>query len=62
MPKLRIIFGEILSSVENLVLPAPYFRSFQWYLSSTYRLAPRAAVRLARPLVRLWSVMKVNRK
>jgi hypothetical protein len=28
MPKQGIFFGEIISLVENLILPAPYFRLF----------------------------------
>jgi hypothetical protein len=52
---LRIIFGEILLRVENLRLPAPYFRIFTWHLIAPYSLAPRATARLARPLDRPWS-------
>jgi hypothetical protein len=36
MPKLRIIVGEIISRVENLSLPAPYFLLLQWRLSASY--------------------------
>jgi hypothetical protein len=35
----------------NLILLAPYFRLFQWGLNVPYRLAPRAAARLARHFV-----------
>jgi len=48
------IFGEILSQVEKMTLLVPYFRLFQWRLSTPHRWAPRAAVRLACTLIRLW--------
>jgi hypothetical protein len=51
MPKLWIIFGEILLCSENMFSLASYFRLFQWLLSACYRLVPLAAVLLARPIV-----------
>jgi len=45
-------FGEILSCMESLSLPAQYFPLFQWCLTAPKRLAPRA--RLDHPLYRAW--------
>jgi hypothetical protein len=38
--KWRIIFGEILSRLEHLSVPAQYLRSFWWLLSAHYISAP----------------------
>jgi hypothetical protein len=46
--KLRIIFREILSRVDNLSLPAPCFRLLPSRLRAPYKLAIRATTRLAR--------------
>ena len=46
VPSLRIIFGKILSCVETLV----YWDHISDYYP--YKLAPRAAARLLRPVVR----------
>jgi hypothetical protein len=45
VPKSLIIFGAILWCVDNVSLLTPYFQSFQWRLSSCYRLAPRTTLR-----------------
>ena len=43
VPKLRVIFAEIISRVEYLSLLAPYVPLVQWRLSAPCQLAPGAA-------------------
>jgi len=50
VPKLWIIFGEILLLVENLTSLAPYFQIFQWHLTISYRVVPWGSAQLAHPL------------
>jgi hypothetical protein len=54
VPKLRIIFKEILSRVELL---ASYFQLFQWYLRTAYRSVAWAATQLACHTV--WALLAV---
>jgi len=54
VPKLRIIFGEILPRVESQSFPAPYFVFFEWRLNALGSCPTAPPLRPALDLNTIW--------